>query len=125
MCLQSYQYCTVILFFLCLNSLLNARETHIVGDTYGWTDSTNFSSWTAGKEFHVGDLLVFNYDNMVHNVLQVNSTAYEGCIKDTYAEKFDGGNDTLLLSEVGKYWFICGVSDHCENGQKLGIVAIP
>ncbi|XP_021667253.2 mavicyanin [Hevea brasiliensis] len=108
-----------------LNVLHAIGATHIVGDTDGWTLFTNSSNWVQGKEFHVGDVLEFNYEKGLHNVMQVNSTAYEGCIKDTYMGLFTGGNDSLFLSEVGRIWFICGVSDHCENGQKLTINVVP
>ena len=69
-------------------------------------------------------MTVFNYDTSLHNVLQVNSAAYEGCIKET-SKLFASGNDSLVLSDAGEYWFICGISDHCENGQKLGIIVFP
>lgn len=31
--------------------------TYMVGDNSGWDISTDLSSWTAGKQFHVGDVL--------------------------------------------------------------------
>ncbi|KAG4939867.1 hypothetical protein JHK82_045578 [Glycine max] len=72
----------------------------------------------------VGDVLVFNHENRLHNVLQVDSTAYENCIKDSYTQRFTSGNDSVVLKE-GRAWFICGVDDHCENGQKLHITTTP
>lgn len=69
-------------------------------------------------------LLVFNHENRLHNVLQVDSTAYENCIKDSYTQRFTSGNDSVVLKE-GRAWFICGVDDHCENGQKLPITTTP
>ncbi|KAJ7975348.1 Blue copper protein [Quillaja saponaria] len=128
MLLQAYRCFSIVLFFICLAAyinMLNARETHIVGDGGGWSLFTDSNNWAEGKEFHVGDFLVFNYESGLHNVLQVNSTAYEGCIKDPYIQIFNSGNDSLLLSEVDRIWFICGVTDHCENGQKLSIIVVP
>ncbi|OAY58881.1 basic blue protein [Manihot esculenta] len=117
----------VVVYFLAtyLNVLHAIATPHVVGGIDGWTLFTNSSNWVQGKEFHVSDVLEFNYERGLHNVMQVNSTAYEGCIKDTYIGLFTSGNDSLVLSEVGQMWFICGVSDHCELGQKLTINVIP
>lgn len=68
---------------------------------------------------------VFNYEEHVHSVMRVNSTAYEDCIKDPYISLFASGSDSVVLSEVGRSWYICGVGDHCENGQKLSINVVP
>jgi len=69
-------------------------------------------------------LPVFNYESSLHNVLQVDSTVYKNCIKDSYIQRFTSGNDSVILEEGGA-WFICGVDDHCENGQKLHINVTP
>ncbi|QCD92435.1 Protein Networked NET [Vigna unguiculata] len=99
-------------------------ENYLVGDSYGWIDFVDFNNWCDGKEFHVGDVLVFNYDSSQHNVLQVDSRVYESCIKDSYMKRFTSGNDSIILKKGGA-WFICGVDDHCENGQKLHINVTP
>ncbi|XP_050220394.1 stellacyanin [Mercurialis annua] len=99
--------------------------TFTVGDLDGWSPFTNFSNWLQGKEFHVGDVLDFNYPKGAHTVMQVNSNAYEECIKDTHIRQFTNGNDSMLLTEATQMWFICGVSNHCENGQKLTINVTP
>ncbi|ESQ48156.1 hypothetical protein EUTSA_v10021757mg [Eutrema salsugineum] len=98
---------------------------HIVGDSSGWELLTNYTNWTQGREFHVGDVLVFNYNSDQHNVMQVNSTAYKDCGRDNYISLFTKGNDSVIISEAGEHWFICGVDDHCENGQKLSINVAP
>ncbi|XP_061347959.1 mavicyanin [Gastrolobium bilobum] len=116
------------MFYLCLSAciyLLYAKgEIFIVGDGYGWDDLYDFNNWPDGIEFHVGDVLVFNYERGLHNVLQVDYTGYENCIKDSYIRRFSSGNDSVILKE-GRAWFICGINDHCENGQKLDINVIP
>ncbi|WVZ15888.1 hypothetical protein V8G54_013454 [Vigna mungo] len=125
---EAYNYSTVIMFYLFLITSFivpHAKgENYIVGDSYGWIDFVDFNNWCYGKEFHVGDVLVFNYDSSQHNVLQVDSTVYESCIKDSYMKRFTSGNDSVIL-EKGGAWFICGVDDHCENGQKLHINVTP
>ncbi|KAG5398430.1 hypothetical protein IGI04_020245 [Brassica rapa subsp. trilocularis] len=108
-----------------LTSLMLKSEgaNHTVGDSSGWELLTNYTNWTQGREFHVGDVLVFNYNKDEHNVMQVNSTAYADCGRDNYISLFTNGNDSIIISEVGEHWFICAMYDHCENGQKLSINA--
>ncbi|XP_010465857.1 PREDICTED: mavicyanin-like [Camelina sativa] len=119
---------TIILYAIfSISSLMLISEgtEHIVGDSSGWELFTNYTNWTQGREFHVGDVLVFNYKSDQHNVMQVNSTAYTDCRTDNYTSLFTKGNDSIIISEVGKLWFICGVDDHCVNGQKLTINVAP
>ncbi|XP_047180376.1 blue copper protein isoform X2 [Vigna umbellata] len=108
---EAYNYSSVIMFYLFLITSFivpHAKgENYIVGDSYGWIDFVDFNNWCDGKEFHVGDVLV-----------------YESCIKDSYMKKLTSGNDSIVL-EKGGAWFICGVDDHCENGQKLHINVTP
>ncbi|KAF3585408.1 hypothetical protein F2Q69_00031326 [Brassica cretica] len=128
-----------------LTSLMLKSEgaNHTVGDSSGWELLTNYTNWTQGREFHVGDVLeamivvsnsilakichssstVFNYNKDQHNVMQVNSTAYADCGRDNYISLFTNGNDSIIISEVGEHCFICAMYDHCENGQKLSINA--
>ncbi|GFZ03508.1 cupredoxin superfamily protein [Actinidia rufa] len=128
MLLRDHPLC-VFISFLILTASLNVVDvrgaTYLVGDSDGWTPFTNSTNWTQGKAFHVGDMLEFNYDKGLHNVMQVNSTAYQDCIKEANMEIFDSGNDSLVLSQAGQMWFICGVENHCENGQKLSINVLP
>ncbi|KAL1202692.1 Mavicyanin [Cardamine amara subsp. amara] len=118
---------TILSIIFSLFSLMLKSEgaNHIVGDSSGWELLTNFTNWTQGREFHVGDVLVFNYNKDQHNVMQVNSTAYSDCGRDNYISIFTKGNDSVIISEAGEHWFICGVNNHCENGQKLSIDVAP
>lgn len=42
-----------------LSSLMLKSEgtNHTVGDSSGWDLMTNYTNWTQGREFHVGDVL--------------------------------------------------------------------
>ncbi|OIW16079.1 hypothetical protein TanjilG_04614 [Lupinus angustifolius] len=117
---QTYQCFCIICFMASINLLYAKGEMYTVGDIYGWNDFFDFNNWSDGKEFHVGDILVFNYESSLHNVLQVDYKAYDGCITDSYIQRFNNGNDSVVLKE-GRAWFICGVENHCQNGQKLNI----
>ncbi|CAE5967635.1 unnamed protein product [Arabidopsis arenosa] len=126
---QGNRFSSLIILYaiFSLSSLMLKSEgtEHIVGDSSGWELFTNYTNWTQGREFHVGDVLVFNYKSDQHNVMQVNSTAYTDCGIDNYTSLFTKGNDSIIISEVGELWFICAVGDHCENGQKLSINVAP
>ncbi|CAF2154385.1 hypothetical protein HID58_003125 [Brassica napus] len=110
---------SLIMFLLSSFMLKSEGSNHIVGDSSGWELYTNYTNRTQGREFHVGDVLVLNYNRDQHNVMQVNSTAYVYCGRDNYISLFNKGNDSIVISEVGEHWFICAVDGHCENGQKL------
>ncbi|KAK9091438.1 hypothetical protein Sjap_024615 [Stephania japonica] len=117
------------LLWICVTaslSLVSARgETHVVGGDEGWTQVPNYGDWAQGRTFHVGDTLLFNYDENLHSVIQVNETAYEDCIKEPNLATFSSGNGPFRLAEVGRQWYICGVGDHCEHGQRLSINVLP
>ncbi|XXG65357.1 hypothetical protein AAC387_Pa05g3078 [Persea americana] len=97
-------------------------KVFVVGDEHGWTINFDYKLWAAGKDFRVGDKLVFHYPVGVHNVFKVNGTAFQECIKPPPSEALISGNDTITLLTPGLKWYICGVGKHCEvGGQKLAI----
>ncbi|KAH0904329.1 hypothetical protein HID58_043832 [Brassica napus] len=61
---------SLIMFLLSSFMLKSDGSNHIVGDSSGWELYTNYTNWTQGREFHVGDVLVFNYNRDQHNVMQ-------------------------------------------------------
>ncbi|XP_015963624.1 blue copper protein 1a-like [Arachis duranensis] len=100
----------------------------IVGDDNGWATGFDYQAWAQGKEFHVGDKLVFKYTKGKHNVMRVNSTGFQQCAvpPDSSTQGFTTGNDVIVLSSPGRKWYICGISNHCENGKmKLAITVQP
>ncbi|GJY87935.1 putative phytocyanin domain containing protein [Tanacetum coccineum] len=55
------------------------RKWYICGDNYGWTLNFDYQAWATGKEFVVGDKLVFRYPIGKHNVFRVNGTQFQQC----------------------------------------------
>ncbi|GLJ42151.1 hypothetical protein SUGI_0872940 [Cryptomeria japonica] len=102
-------------------SPVNAANNFTVGDEKGWTLGFDYQAWTQGKQFHVSDILVFNYPKGVHNVLVVNGSSFANCIKEPISGKFETGHDNLQIKKSGNIWFICGVGQHCQNGMKFKI----
>ncbi|KAG6606156.1 hypothetical protein SDJN03_03473, partial [Cucurbita argyrosperma subsp. sororia] len=107
-------------FFLVPSSVVSGTD-HIVGDAQGWDLGVDYSSWTIGKTFFVGDNLVFKYKKGVHNVLDVNVTAFAECAAPTNQSPLKTGNDIIPLRRPGTRWFICSIARHCQSGQKLVI----
>ncbi|KAH9647963.1 Phytocyanin domain-containing protein [Citrus sinensis] len=86
-----------------------AATTYTVGDNAGWTTQgkVDYYSWVDGKEFKVGDTLVFKYNNAMHDVHEVTEADYVAC------------SDAITLNAPGIYYFICGIPGHCQASQRL------
>ncbi|KAF5729919.1 putative Blue copper protein precursor [Tripterygium wilfordii] len=97
-----------------------------VGDGNGWRINFDYQAWAAGKEFRVGDKLVFKYPEGAHNVHKVDVAGFQNCAAPAGSQALVSGNDVITLSSPGKKWYICGVGKHCEVGnQKLVITVLP
>ncbi|XP_072971874.1 basic blue protein-like [Typha angustifolia] len=110
----------LILILLCF--LLRAESAKFtVGDGSGW--SFGASSWPQGKRFMAGDVLVFNYDPSVHNVVAVSSAGYSGCTTPAGAKVYSSGSDEITLVK-GTNYFVCNFAGHCESGMKIAVTAV-
>ncbi|KAI9173615.1 hypothetical protein LWI28_003945 [Acer negundo] len=100
---------------------------HIVGDDKGWTTNFDYQTWAQGKEFRVGDKLVFNYPAGAHSVVRVgDAPSFQQCLKPDNVETLTSGSDVITLATPGKKWYICVVAEHCEAAnQKLAITVLP
>ncbi|KAF9614681.1 hypothetical protein IFM89_019809, partial [Coptis chinensis] len=98
----------------------------IVGGDKGWTTKFDYLAWAAGKDFRVGDRLVFKYEIGAHNVFKVDASSFEQCVRPPAREGLTSGNDAITLETPGRKWYICGVGKHCEDGkQKLEVTVFP
>ncbi|KAF6140214.1 hypothetical protein GIB67_000262 [Kingdonia uniflora] len=89
-------------------ALLTALANEVVvGDNSGWTIKFDYQVWAAGKEFHIGDKLVFKYPVGAHNVHKVNAANFQDCVAPLEAIPLAN----IAMSEVG--------------GQKLVITVLP
>ncbi|XP_042431721.1 basic blue protein-like [Zingiber officinale] len=107
---------------LCLLLLAHTADaaTYTVGDSGGWT--FNMASWTRGKRFRAGDVLVFRYSRSVHNVVPVSAAGYNGCSAPRGSRTYNSGNDRITLAR-GRNYFICSIAGHCQSGMKIAVVA--
>ncbi|KAE8656265.1 Blue copper protein [Hibiscus syriacus] len=95
-------------------------KVYTVGDASGWTTGVDYSTWTSGKTFKVGDSLVFNYPTS-HTVDEVSSSDYSTCTVGNAITTDNSGATTVALKKAGTHYFICGVVGHCGNGMKLAV----
>uniref|UniRef100_A0A6N2LH90 Phytocyanin domain-containing protein n=1 Tax=Salix viminalis TaxID=40686 RepID=A0A6N2LH90_SALVM len=97
------------------------------GDSAGWTSmgQVDYKEWAANKNFHVGDTLVFNYNNQFHNVKQVTRRGFDSCNATSPIATYTNGSDSVTLEKHGHFYFICGYPGHCQAGQKIDISVVP
>ncbi|KAI4332494.1 hypothetical protein L6164_017398 [Bauhinia variegata] len=56
-----------------------------------------------------------------HNVFKVDGIGFKSCAAPAATQALASGEDTIELATPGRKWYICGVANHCQNGQKLVI----
>ncbi|XP_062213037.1 chemocyanin-like [Phragmites australis] len=110
----------LLLLCVLLHSQVAESAMFTVGDRGGWTFNTN--SWTNGKRFKAGDVLVFKYDSTAHDVVAVNAAGYKGCTRPRGAKVYKSGNDRVTLAR-GTNYFICSIPGHCQSGMKIAVTA--
>lgn len=119
----------------------DAYKNYTVGDDKGWYDGlthpgVDYQAWADGKNFSLGDFLIFNADKN-HSVVQTrNGTLYKSCDyndsgpDDTVewsaaAPEFskDAVTVAVPLLKEGRAYFFSGNYDgeQCESGQRFAI----
>ncbi|KAG8484754.1 hypothetical protein CXB51_023632 [Gossypium anomalum] len=101
-------------------ALTSHAATYVVGDTSGWDISSDIVSWASSKTFNVGDVLLFQYSSS-HSVNEVRKESFETCSTINILRKFSNGNTTVILSNSGIRYFVCGNKLHCLGGMKLKV----
>ncbi|KAJ1268906.1 hypothetical protein BS78_07G169200 [Paspalum vaginatum] len=92
-----------------------------VGDSQGWTIGPDYSTWASGKNFAVGDKLVFNFATGAHDVVEVSKSGYDSCSISNAMNTITNGPATVTLSNDGTHYYICGIPGHCGQGMKLAV----
>ncbi|KQJ90590.1 blue copper protein [Brachypodium distachyon] len=98
-----------------------AAASFTVGDAQGWVAGIDYSGWTSGKSFAVGDTLVFTYASKVHTVTEVSKSGYAACSGSSALGNDDSGSTTVTLSTPGTHYYICNIPGHCASGMKLAV----
>ncbi|XP_019463329.1 PREDICTED: mavicyanin-like [Lupinus angustifolius] len=111
-------------FFLCfiLFCVVNCTEFE-VGGKNGWVIPKSkehdqmYNHWASQNRFRIGDTVVFKYKK--DSVMGVTEEEYETC-KSSYPLFFsNNGNTVCKFVRPGLFYFISGVSGHCDRGQKV------
>ncbi|KAH6825399.1 hypothetical protein C2S53_000971 [Perilla frutescens var. hirtella] len=103
----------------------SAQTTHVVGDELGWLvppgGDDAYRTWAASKTFTVGDVLVFNFTANAHDVAEVSKEAFDSCNETNPISLSTTSPTNITLSSAGEHHFICTITGHCNNGQRLAI----
>ncbi|KAL0542048.1 hypothetical protein IC582_022135 [Cucumis melo] len=94
--------------------------TYIVGDTSGWDISTDLDTWSQGKRFFVGDVLVFQYSSSA-SLNEVTRENFNTCNTTNVLKAYSSGNTTVTLSKPGQRFFVSGNRLLCLGGMKLQV----
>ncbi|CAI9116231.1 OLC1v1017327C1 [Oldenlandia corymbosa var. corymbosa] len=116
-----FLFCFALIALAAVPSL---ATKYTVGDTSGWTTGTDYVTWASGKNFKVGDNLVFNYAGS-HTVDEVSSSDYASCSAANSISTDNSGSTTIPLKTAGTHYFICGTPGHCSGGMKLSVTVAP
>ncbi|KAJ1693345.1 hypothetical protein LUZ63_010043 [Rhynchospora breviuscula] len=127
-----------LLLFLCY-PCIDAYKNYTVGDELGWYDQlevsdVDYQKWAAGKNFSLGDFLIFHTDKN-HSVVQTyNATTFKICDADQdlnttewSASDPEYSKDAVMvyvpLLKEGPTYFFSNFYDgeQCLNGQKFAI----
>jgi len=58
-------------------------------------------------------------------VVRVNGSDFQSCSVPWAAPVLTSGHDKVIITTYGRRWYISGVANHCQNGQKLFINVLP
>ncbi|XP_019172685.1 PREDICTED: basic blue protein-like [Ipomoea nil] len=114
---------STIFFFLtvAILAVYVTATDYIVGDEYGWTTNVDYQAWAQGKQFVVGDRLIFKYQAGTNSVYKVGGSGFKQCIPPAQSTPLTTGNDVIELGTPGRKWYISGTGQYCKLGQKLVI----
>ncbi|KAJ0246591.1 Uclacyanin-3 [Hirschfeldia incana] len=97
--------------------------TYQVGDIGFWNSGVDYTAWTTGKKFRVGDTLEFQYGPS-HSVAVVSKAGFDACDSTGATQTFSGGDSKIDLTAVGTMHFICPTPGHCQGGMKLAVTVL-
>ncbi|KAF8412459.1 hypothetical protein HHK36_000423 [Tetracentron sinense] len=97
-----------------------SATVYTVGDNAGWDISSDLDTWSKGKSFEVGDVLLFQYSS-THSVNEVTKDSFNGCNMTNPLLSSSDGNTSIPLTAAGDRYFVCGNKLHCLGGMKLQV----
>ncbi|XP_039126433.1 early nodulin-like protein 3 [Dioscorea cayenensis subsp. rotundata] len=92
-----------------------------VGGNAGWAvpskDTQFYNHWASDNRFKIGDTINFKYDK--DSVLVVEEGDYDKCDSAHPIFFSNNGNTVYTLDHSGAFYFISGIAEHCQKGQKM------
>ncbi|OAY29562.1 mavicyanin [Manihot esculenta] len=93
-----------------------------VGGKKGWVvppanDTRIYNDWASENRFQVGDTVRFRYKK--DSVLEVTEQEYKKCNSSHPSFFSNTGNTVYKLDHSGPFYFVSGVSGHCQKGQRM------
>ncbi|KAI4341098.1 hypothetical protein MLD38_025864 [Melastoma candidum] len=112
---------TVVLIMLPCDAL-----EFVVGGKDGWVlhPSEGYNHWAERNRFQVNDTLYFKYKRGNDSVLVVSSEDYNSCTTIKPIQSLSDGNSTFKFDRSGPFFFISGIADRCNAGQRLIVVVL-
>ncbi|KAK3404727.1 hypothetical protein EUGRSUZ_K01042 [Eucalyptus grandis] len=97
-----------------------------VGGEDGWVQnpSESYNHWAERNRFQVNDTLIFEYQKGKDSVLVVTKDDYNSCDTNTPLLSLTDGASRFKLDRSGPFFFISGIADRCNAGQKLIVVVL-
>ncbi|MQL85741.1 hypothetical protein Taro_018262 [Colocasia esculenta] len=116
------------LLILLLVAPMAAATQFKVGDSLGWrvpsAGAESYNQWAEKNRFQKGDSLLFVYPAGQDSLLQVSKDDYGSCNTANPIKKFTDGSTTFTFSDTGAFYFISGVADNCNKGEKMVVVVL-
>ncbi|KAL1559270.1 Early nodulin-like protein 6 [Salvia divinorum] len=93
-----------------------------VGAEDGWATPSSknqllYNDWASKNRFNVNDTLRFAYKK--DSVMVVTEEEYEKCRSSHPIFFANNGDTAFALERPGLFYFISGVSTHCQRGLKM------
>ncbi|XP_022736648.1 piriformospora indica-insensitive protein 2-like [Durio zibethinus] len=113
---------------LCYQAEMISLSSHVPngvqafnGDN-GWIvpkhDNQMYNNWASSNRFKVNDTIHFKYKK--DSVLVVTQEEYDKCQPSDHPQFFSNNGDTVYkLDRPSLFYFISGVTGHCQKGQKM------
>ncbi|KAI9197834.1 hypothetical protein LWI28_005310 [Acer negundo] len=115
---------TMFLWLIIFTSLhcLSVSFEFQVGCNNDWvvppvSDSKTYNDWASENRFKASDTIRFKYKK--YSVMEVSEEDYKKCNSTHPIFFFNTGNSLFRLQRSGSFYFISGVSGHCQKGQGM------
>ncbi|CAK9312188.1 unnamed protein product [Citrullus colocynthis] len=94
----------------------------LVGDEDGWAvpkpkEADKYNKWASHNRFNIDDTVHFKYEK--DSVMMVTEEEYKQCFSSKPLFYENNGDSVVKLDRAGLFYFISGVSGHCQKGQRM------